>query len=152
MQMRTNLNIMKKLFYLAIIGMMFSCGKSAEEISLSQKADSLQTEIRELQIANDTLSDHLLKKSFAAINYPAFFDSIAEPEEFILQELQEKPELITKKAVLGGTMRFTQISFINDDLLVAEFEDGHIMGKTLFRFRVNRNGDLTFSQVCNIDY
>ena len=143
---------MKKLFYLALIGIMFSCGKSAEEISLSQKADSLQTEIIELKKANDTLSDHLFRKSFVTKNFPTYFDSIAEPEEFILQRLQEKPELITKKAVLGGTMRFTQISFIEEDLLVAEFEDGHVMGKTLFRFRVNRDGELSFNQVCNIDY
>lgn len=143
---------MKKLFYLALIGIMFSCGKSAEEISLSQKVDSLQVEITDLKRANDTLSDHLFRKSFVTKNFPTYFDTIAEPEEFILQRLQEKPELITKKAVLGGTMRFTQISFIEEDLLVAEFEDGHIMGKTLFRFRVTRNGDLTFTQVCNIDY
>ena len=143
---------MKKLVYLVIIGMMFSCGKSAEEISLGQKVDSLQVEITELKIANDTLSDHLFRKSFVTKNFPAYFDSIAEPEEFILQRLQEKPELITKKAVLGGTMRFTQITFIEEDLLVAEFEDGHIMGKTLFQFRVDRNGELTFTRVCNIDY
>ena len=143
---------MKKFVVMFIIGLMFSCGKSAEEISLSQKVDSLQTEITELKIANDTLSDHVMRKSFVTKNFPAYFDSIAEPEEFILQRIQEKPELITKKAVLGGTMRFTQISFIEEDLLVAEFEDGHIMGKTLFRFRVNRDGELSFNQICNIDY
>ncbi|MEP6262579.1 MAG: hypothetical protein ABJ092_13445 [Gillisia sp.] len=143
---------MKKLIYLVIIGMMFSCGKSAEEISLAQKVDSLQMEITELKIANDTLSDHVMRKSFVTKNFPAYFDSIAEPEEFILQRLQGKPELITKKAVLGGTMRFTQITFIEEDLLVAEFEDGHIMGKTLFQFREDRNGEITFTRVCNIDY
>lgn len=143
---------MKKLIYLVIIGTMFSCGKSAEEISLAQKVDSLQVELTELKIANDTLSDHVMRKSFVTKNFPSYFDSIAEPEEFILQRLQEKPELITKKAVLGGTMRFTQITFIEEDLLVAEFEDGHIMGKTLFQFREDRNGKLTFTQVCNIDY
>ena len=143
---------MKKFVFIILIGLMFSCGKSAEEISLSQKVDSLQSEISELKIANDTLSDHVMRKSFVTKNFPAYFDSIAEPEEFILQRIQEKPELITKKAVLGGTMRFTQISFIEEDLLVAEFEDGHIMGKTLIRFRVNRDGELNFTQVCNIDY
>ena len=144
--------MMKKFVFMIFIGLMFSCGKSAEEISLSKQVDSLQTEITELRIANDTLSDHVMRKSFVTKNFPTYFDSIAEPEEFILQRIQEKPELITKKAVLGGTMRFTEITFIEEDLLVAEFEDGHIMGKTLFRFRVNRDGELSFAQVCNINY
>tara|TARA_R100000935_G_C2795530_1_gene147974 strand:- start:39 stop:470 length:432 start_codon:yes stop_codon:yes gene_type:complete len=143
---------MKKLVYVVIFIIIVSCGKSAEEISLSQQVDSLQTEIIALQKANDTLSDHLLKKSFVTQNYPVFFDSIAEPEEFILQELRQRPGLISKKAVLGGTMRFTQVTFINEDLLIAEFEDGHIMGKTVFQYRLNRNGEIGFSNVCNIEY
>lgn len=143
---------MKKLVYVVILVIIISCGKSAEEISLSQQVDSLQTEIGALQRANDTLSDHLLKRSFVTQNYPAFFDSIEEPEEFILQELQQRPALITKKAVLGGTMRFTQVTFINEDLLVAEYEDGHIMGKTVFRYNLNRNGEIGFTNVCNIEY
>lgn len=143
---------MKKLLYVLFLVTIVSCGKSAEEISLAQQVDSLHIENRALQRANDTLSDHLFKKSFATLNYPVFFDSIAAPEEFILQELQQRPDLITKKAVLGGTMRFTRISFITEDLLIAEFEDGHIMGKTIFRYNMNRNGELNFKNVCNIEY
>lgn len=89
-------------------------------------------ELFELQQANDTLSDHLMKKSFVARNYPDYFDTIAEPEMFLLKRLEEHPELIPKEAVLGGTMRFISIYFINDELIVAEFEDGHVMGKQSF--------------------
>ncbi|QED37609.1 hypothetical protein FK178_07665 [Antarcticibacterium arcticum] len=143
---------MKKLLYVLFLVTIVSCGKSSEEISLSQEVDSLKTEITALHRANDTLSDHLLKRSYVTLNYPAFFDSIAEPEEYILQELQQRPGLISKKAVLGGTMRFTRVTFINEDLLVAEFEDGHIMGKTVFRYRLTRNGELGFTNVCDIEY
>ena len=58
---------MKKLLYVLFLVTIVSCGKSAEEISLAQQVDSLHIENRALQKANDTLSDHLFKKSFATL-------------------------------------------------------------------------------------
>lgn len=114
--------------------------------------DSLETEIASLKRANDTLSEHLMTKSFLTKDYPEFFDTIAEPEKFILNDLQENPGLIPEDAVLGGTMRFTAVTFINGELLVAEFEDGHIMGKAIYSYKLDRNGSLTYSYVGNIEY
>ncbi|MFO7719903.1 MAG: hypothetical protein R6W85_05610 [Gillisia sp.] len=141
---------MKKSILFGFLIVLISCGRSSEEELLSEKVDSLKTEIIAVQQANDTLSDHLIKKAFVARNYSKYFDSIAEPEKFILDRLQEHPELIPKEAVLGGTMRFTAVYFINDELIVAEYEDGHVMGKSVFRYKTDRKGSLKFEMIAKL--
>lgn len=141
---------MKNTFYLFFIFFIFSCNRNAENEAAAAKIDSLENEIKELKIANDTLSEQALQKAFVTKNYPPYFDSIPNPEEFLLNHLQKKPELIPKKAVLGGTMRFTDVSFINDELFVAEYEDGHIMGKAVYSYSMNKRGELQFSMVGTI--
>ena len=141
---------MRNIFLFGLWIVLSSCGRSAEEQELSEKVDSLRNEIHELQKANDTLSDHLLKKAFLARNYPEYFDSIAKPEKFVLDKLHEHPELIPKEPVLGGTMRFTSVYFINDELIVAEYEDGHVMGKSIFRYQHDRRGNLKFEMIARL--
>ena len=143
---------MKNLLLFCSIILMISC-QDREAGDLHQATiDSLESEIASLKRANDTLSDHLMTKSFLTKDYPEYFDTIPEPENFILNDLQENPDLIPEDAVLGGTMRFTNVTFINSELLVAEFEDGHIMGKAVYTYRMDRNGDLIYTYVGNIEY
>ena len=143
---------MKKLLLLCLIILTVSCQDQDAENTQQTKIDSLESEIASLQRANDTLSDHLLTKSFIAKDYPEYFDTIPEPEKYVLNDLQENSDLIPKDAVMGGTMRFTAVTFINGELLVAEFEDGHIMGKAVYTYRMTKNGDLKYSYVGNIEY
>lgn len=142
---------MKNIFYLLLIFLTFSCNRKAENEAAQARIDSLEKEIKELKIANDTLSDQALQKAFLTKNYPSYFDTISNPEEFLLNHLQKKPELIPKKAVLGGTMRFTGITFINEELFVAEYEDGHIMGKTVYKYSMDRQGNLLFEKVGTVE-
>lgn len=143
---------MKKSILISLTILLTSCGKASEEKEaiLINKIDSLKTEISELQRANDTLSDHLMKKAFLTREYPSYFDTIPEPERFLLEKIQEKPVLIPKKAVLGGTMRFTAVTFIDNELFVAEFEDGHVLGKAVYRYTMDREGELTFRHIGDI--
>lgn len=143
---------MKKLLFLCLILFSTACQTNSGDESQQGRIDSLESEIASLKRANDTLSDHLLTKNFHTKDYPAYFDTIPEPEMYILKDLQENPNLIPEDAVLGGTMRFTAVTFINGELLVAEFEDGHIMGKAVYTYRMAKNGDLTYSYVGNIEY
>ena len=121
-----------------------SCAKSFEENQRELEIDSLNTEILELQRALDTLSDQLMKKNYLTKDFSSYFDSIPEPEQFLLEKLKGKPELIPKKAVLGGTMHFTSVSFINDHLILTEYEDGHIMGRAIYQYKMDKNGELKF--------
>ena len=127
-----------------------ACGEPSEKKDLSYKVDSLEQEIEELKAANDTLSDYVMQKAFVTKSYPAYFDSISQPEEHILQNLQKNPRLIPKDPVLGGTMHFTSVSFINDDLLLAEYEDGHVLGKAIYTYSIDRLGNLQFELVSAI--
>lgn len=138
---------MRKLFIICSIASVLSCGRSAEENKTTSIIDSLEEEIIELQEANDTLSTHLMKKAYVTRNYPTYFDTIPEPESFILKELQKKPALIPREAVLGGTMRFTDVTFINDEIIMAAYEDGHVMGKAVYSYSMNKKGELQFSLV-----
>jgi len=124
--------------------MLGSCGKSAEEKQRELEIDSLKTEILELERALDTLSDQLMKKNYVTKDFSSYFDSIPEPEKFLLKKLRDKSDLIPKKAVLGGTMHFTSVSFINDHLILAEYEDGHIMGRAIYQYKMDKNGNLKF--------
>ncbi len=143
---------MKKLLFICILILVASCQNNELDNSEEARIDSLETEIASLKRANDTLSEHLMKKSYLTKEYSDYFDTIPEPENFILNDLQENPDLIPEDGVLGGTMRFTSVTFINGELLVAEFEDGHIMGKAVYTYNVDRNGNLTYSHVGNIEY
>lgn len=143
---------MKKITAFGLFIFLASCQEPGNSDSRDAKIDSLQTEIEALKRANDTLSDHLMTRTYLTKNYPEYFDSIPEPEKFILNDLQQKPDLMPKEAVLGGTMRFTKVTFINGELLVAEFEDGHVMGKAVYTYGMARSGDLVYSYVGNIEY
>jgi len=135
---------MKKFLVFSVLIMLGSCGKSTEEKQRTIEIDSLKTEIRELKHARDTLSDQLMKKNYTTKVFSPYFDSIPEPEKFLLEKLRKKSELIPKKPVLGGTMHFTSISFINTQLILAEYEDGHIMGRAIYQYKMNKNGNLIF--------
>ncbi len=133
---------MKKILVFSLLIMLASCGKSTEEKQRTIEIDSLKTEIRELQRAMDTLSDQLIKKNYLTKDFSSYFDSIPEPEKFLLEKLREKQNLIPKKPVLGGSMHFTSVSFINDHLILAEYEDGHIMGRAIYQYKMDKNGNL----------
>jgi len=135
---------MKKFLFFSLFIMLGSCGKSAEEKQRTIEIDSLKAEIRELQGALDTLSDQLMKQNYVTKNFSSYFDSIPEPEKFLLEKLEEKQDLIPKKPVLGGTMHFTSVSFIDDHLILAEYEDGHIMGTSIYQYKMDKNGNLIF--------
>ena len=141
---------MKNLLYLSFVIIFFSCGNSAEEESISAKIDSLEQEIEELKQANDTLSDHLMQKNYLTRDYPPYFDTNTNPEEFLLKYLAKKAKLIPKNSDLGGTMRFTKVTFINDELFLAEFEDGHIMGKAVYSYTMDKRGNLSYNLVGSV--
>ena len=135
---------MKKLKYLLLLFLILACGKPSEDKSAEKKVDSLETEMTMLKIENDSLAELIQNKSFKTKEYPKYFDSIQQPEVFILEKLRKKQDLIPKEPVLGGTMHFTEVSFINDHLILADYEDGNIMGRAIYQYKMDKNGNLVF--------
>ncbi|WP_442413905.1 hypothetical protein [Mesonia sp.] len=105
-----------------------------------------------MKIKNDSLSD-VLKKPTTVKNY--WYDSdydgrglmdhgITNPKEFIKNSLRENTNLIPLEAVLGGSMRFGKIQLLGSTWLIAEYDDGHVLGKAIYSYKLHKNGELEF--------
>lgn len=70
-------------------------------------------------------------------------EGLNDPVPTLVADLARHPELIPFPGVLGGTMGFydsTQIHVLDDQWVYAYFEDGHISGYGLFRYRIMPGG------------
>ncbi|WP_298545660.1 hypothetical protein [uncultured Aquimarina sp.] len=143
---------MKKLTLIILTSFcIFSCQEVNRTENLLGKVDSLK-------IKNDSLIKKLNEVK-PELNY--WFDEkydgkelveigIANPAEFIEKSLREKTELIPLKATLGGTMHFGKIQLLSSKWLIAEFDDGHIQGKAIYLYKLNKNGQLEFELLNSI--
>lgn len=52
----------------------------------------------------------------------------------IEESLRLQPEHIPLEPVLGGTMFYSAVKVLSSEYVIAEFEDGHIMGRAIYRF------------------
>ncbi|MGO1585839.1 hypothetical protein [Mesonia sp.] len=118
----------------------------------SDKNKTLVLQVDRLKIKNDSLSD-VLKKPTTVKNY--WYDSdydgrglmdhgITNPKEFIKNSLRENTNLIPLEAVLGGSMRFGKIQLLGSTWLIAEYDDGHVLGKAIYSYKLHKNGELEF--------
>lgn len=49
--------------------------------------------------------------------------------------------------ILGGKMFFENIQILGDKWLIADYSDGHITGKTIYSYKVNKNNTLEFKSL-----
>ncbi len=116
--------------------------------SLNSTTDSLTATIDSLMVVPNTNNNE--NNYWYITNYDgedAIKRGIKNPEEFIETSLKNKPELIPLKAVLGGTMRFGNVQLLSDKWLIADFNDGHIEGKGLFKYTFKNDGSLEFKLI-----
>ena len=123
------------------------------------QTEILRAEVESLQAKNDSLAKILADKQPKS-NY--WFDEqhegqklielgIKNPVAFIENNLREKTELIPLKAILGGTMHFGNIQLLGREWLIAEFDDGHIQGRAIYRYMLNEEGLLDFEMLISMD-
>lgn len=137
---------MRNLILIIIILLcILSCKKDNQSKNLIVKVDRIK-------VKNDSLTK-IVTQDKTELNY--WYDEqydgeklkekgIANPEEFIKNSLRKKPELIPLKAVLGGTMHFRNIQLLSSEWLIAAFDDGHIQGRGIYKYKLNNNGELEF--------
>lgn len=113
----------------------------AENDSLQQQIDSLNTTLKELRstenywFANEHEGTAFIEKG------------INDPKISIEKALREKPDLIPFEAVLGGTMRFGNIKILSDKWVIADYDDGHVTGKSIYRYQLTPNKTFAFELV-----
>jgi hypothetical protein len=74
-----------------------------------------------------------------------FIDAgISQPEFFIENSLRNQPELIPLDAVLGGTMMFGNIDLLSKKWIIAEFDDGHVYGRAIYKYRLEKDTIIKF--------
>lgn len=141
---------MKKLILFLIPVAIFSCEAPdhtpdlavkklrQENNRLQQQIDSLNTALQEAQSIQDYW--------FHPENEGAVFSEkgIKNPKKAIEDALRGKPELIPMEAVLGGTMRFGNIEILSDKWVIADYDDGHVTGKSIYRYQLTNNKTFTF--------
>lgn len=143
---------MKKYLLIFSCAFLLNCSNKAEEKKAEIKIEDLETRVNELQLKNDSLAEEIeLMKSRDPITFPEAFDSIPNPEEFIVEALKNQPELIPEEGVLGGTMQFINAEILNHRFIWAEFEDGHINGEALYSYKLSENGEPEFEFISEVE-
>ena len=125
---------------------------NAENKNLESTIDSLKAVTDSLTVTIDSLivvpnTDNNENNYWYITNYDgedAIKKGIENPEEFIETSLRNRPELIPMDGVLGGTMRFGNIQLLSNQWLIADFNDGHIEGKGLYKYTLKNNGTIHF--------
>lgn len=148
---------MKHLFAFLLLAALLSCNNKSEKTALLSQLELLQTERDSLMNLNNQLETQI--DSINSIDNESNFwfnnrvegkqlldEGIDNPEEYIVNTLQQKPELIPLKPVLGGQMKFKKMKLLGKGCLIAYYEDGHISGKTIYSYRFI-NGKLSFEIV-----
>lgn len=114
--------------------------------SLQAATDSLEKELSANKLVSDTwYNEKDLQQIFSQ-------NGITNPVAHIENSLREQPEIIPLEAILGGTMQFGKIQVLNNEWVIAEYEDGHIMGKAIFIYTINDDGQVDFELLKAIDY
>jgi outer membrane murein-binding lipoprotein Lpp len=154
---------MKKIFILIItISFIIGCTNG-------KKVDYLTEEINNLRIENDSLKNENLRirsqidslRDQVESNPNYWFNKdidgaslvkkgIKNPEQFVKTSLRNNLELIPIDAVLGGTMRFGKMQLLSKSWIIAEYDDGHILGRSIFKFELNSNNELEFKELDSI--
>ena|SRR5699024_1695301 len=133
-------------------------GTEQEKTQPAATIDSLQTELQAIKAERDSLREILAPDSAVSDTwfYPdsdgrSFIEQgIEKPEQYIADALRECPEIIPLDPVLGGTMRFIRIKVLGSQWVLASYEDGHITGKTLYKYELLDDGELTFTEVASV--
>lgn len=149
----------KSLWYLSVkkllllFGMVFFLGQSCE---VEEPTKDLKSKIAELEQSLDSLKNvnrEIKAKldSLLSIQPPEdqeWFDpnihasrllkqGINDPAQYIKQSLKERRELMPAEGVLGGNMAFRRMELLGQKWIIAEYDDGHIQGRSIYTYQWN---------------
>ncbi|MDA3847009.1 MAG: hypothetical protein PF505_10795 [Vallitaleaceae bacterium] len=111
-----------------------------KDISIADLTEQVDTLLAEAEVTEDEmLMDYASMMQLESLGIKDI--------DMIVDDLRARTELIGFEGVVGGTMRFGSIFVINDQWVYARFDDGHIMGYGLYKYKVEANMDLTWEVI-----
>lgn len=147
---------LKNILLAVVICSFYNCAEVDQNSeSSSVEIDSLTNKIEKLRNENSSLREDLMDKS-AETNYWFANDfegrklmdqGIVNPSEYIADQLKNRPEIIPMKAVLGGKMHFLNVQVLGREWIIADYEDGHVLGKAIFKYKVGKDGKVSFELI-----
>ena len=151
---------MKFSFLILVVFLHTSCSDLSSQKELNNKIYLIENQNKQLKNKNDSLLKVLNSIDKKAINY--WFEARYEGEKYVVQGIQDpeyyvdsalhsRPEEIPLEAVLGGTMAFGKVELLSSRWLISEYDDGHIMGRTLFEYQINEDGQVDFKPIKTIE-
>jgi hypothetical protein len=147
---------MKNIILIVFCFCMISCQKENQSIdnNLLKKENTL------LQKKNDSLKERvkIAEEAITILQRDVWYDpendntdfkkeGIVDSENFIIDELMKRPELIPLKSTLGGKMSFSNIKLLGSKYLIAFYEDGHVEGKSIYSYKLTGSNNLEFKIV-----
>jgi hypothetical protein len=117
--------------------------KFDKELTKELKSDTAQIDAPNQNMTiKEKQENYWFDQDFEGIE---FIDAgISQPEIFIENSLRNHPELIPLDAVLGGTMMFGNIDLLSKNWIIAEFDDGHVYGRAIYKYRLEQDTIVKF--------
>lgn len=132
-------------------GMLTGCKQDHGSVEqAAQRVDSLQVSVDRMEHEIGRLRERMTTGSFNIWYRPELDgralsrQGIDSTEAFIRRQLQDRPELIPLDPVLGGTMHFVKVQVLGRQWVIAQYEDGHIAGRAIYRYTLTPEGGLEF--------
>lgn len=139
---------------IAVLAVMFvSCSVNEKELRKTRAmVDSLQSVVAQQEAEISALREVANKPVEENTWYNPKTDgrvflkqNISDPASFIKKSLRNRPDLIPLEPVLGGRMHFGNMQLLGSQWIIAEYEDGHIMGQSLYEYTLGPDGEVQFS-------
>jgi len=128
-----------QIIYLAsTVFLFFSCSRECDKTNELQQIEMLKADLITAQMELESLSKS--KDELDKFHYWMNDENIVIDDEIkakIENDFRQRTDLIPTKGILGGTMYFSKITLISSNWLIAEFEDGHIMGRAIYRYDID---------------
>lgn len=145
---------MKTLVIIILVFICVSCSGGNQPAQPQVQVDSLKANLNAAEHVIDSLQQVIDEGQMANPWFNTSIEGrvllrkgIENPEAHIKQSLREKPGLIPLEPVVGGTIRFTNILVLGSKWVIAEYEDGHIMGRAIYEYSIEQNGDIRFTEL-----
>lgn len=131
---------------LLIIGFLLSCKGPKQKDNLNEASNQQNDSMHALSSKTDSLTQVNVEPKNESNYWFSDADKadlkhrgIPDPEKNLIQSLDSNLKLIPYPGVLGGKMHFGKISLLGNRWAIADFDDGHIIGRMLLKYTIQKD-------------